>query len=59
MLFSQLSQSQRLNIYAPGVCLLSLKLLLNRGFYAEKGGMKRVSGVTCLRAINGWIYLTK
>jgi transposase InsO family protein len=32
--------------------------ILNREFYAEKGGMKWVSDITYLRTINGWIYLT-
>jgi transposase InsO family protein len=32
--------------------------ILNREFYAGKGGMKRVSDITCLRASGGWLYLT-
>jgi transposase InsO family protein len=31
---------------------------LSREFHAEKGGVKRVSDITYLRAINGWVYLT-
>jgi transposase InsO family protein len=32
--------------------------ILSRRFHAEKCGQKRVSGITCLRTINGWVYLT-
>jgi hypothetical protein len=31
--------------------------MLNRGFHAEKGGWKRVSGIACLRAEGGRVYL--
>jgi transposase InsO family protein len=31
---------------------------LNRGFHAEKGGMKWVSDITYLRTVFGWVYLT-
>jgi len=32
--------------------------ILNREFYAEKGGQKWVSDITYLRTVNGWVYLT-
>jgi transposase InsO family protein len=32
--------------------------LLDRQFRAERGGRKRVSDITCLRACGGWAYLT-
>jgi transposase InsO family protein len=32
--------------------------ILNREFHAEKSGVKWVSDITYLRALNGWIYLT-
>jgi len=32
--------------------------ILNRGFYAEGPGRKRVSDITYLRTLSGWIYLT-
>jgi transposase InsO family protein len=32
--------------------------ILNREFYAEKGGQKWVSDITYLRTENGWVYLT-
>jgi transposase InsO family protein len=32
--------------------------ILNREFHAEQPGQKRVSGITCLRTLSGWLYLT-
>jgi len=32
--------------------------ILNREFYAERGGQKWVSDITYLRTFNGWVYLT-
>jgi transposase InsO family protein len=34
------------------------KNILNRDFFAEKGGQKWVSDITYLRTLNGWIYFT-
>jgi len=31
---------------------------LNRNFFAVESGQKRVSDITYLRGLNGWIYLT-
>ena len=32
--------------------------ILNREFYAERGGQKWVSDITYLRTVGGWVYLT-